>query len=380
VAVTADVLSLRALNRATLARQYLLQRTDVPILDAVEHLVGLQAQLPLNPYLALWSRLDPFQPDDLGQLLLDRKVVRIAVMRSTIHLVTADDCLVLRPLTQPVLDRELARHRDYSPSLAGIDLEPVLAFARTLLAERALTGPELRAALAERFPDVDAAALAFACRNRIAFVQVPPRAVWGRTAQVANTTAESWLGRPLVTRPSVDDVVYRYVAAFGPASVADAAAWSGLTGMREVFDRLRSRLRPFRDERGRELFDVPDGPRPDPDAPSPPRFLPEYDNVLLSHADRTRFVSEERRAILFATAPPIQGSVLNDGTGVATWRIDRDRSSGAATLVVNAAVPLTKRAWSAVEAEGRRVLEFLAADATPHDVRIVDGAETVTVR
>ena len=260
-------------------------------------------------------------------------------MRATIHLVTADDCLVLRPLMQPVLDGELARHREYAPALRGVDLEPVLAFARALLAERPRTGTELRAALAERFPGHDAAALAYACRNLLALVQVPPRGVWGRTAQVTSTTAESWLGRPLAAEPSIDDVVLRYLAAFGPATVADVAAWSRLTGMREVLDRLRRRLRAFRDERGRELLDLPDAPRPDPDTPAPPRFLPEYDNVLLSHADRSRFVAEAHRARLGAATGPIHGSVLHDGFVCGVWRLERDRATGAATLVVEPRTP-----------------------------------------
>lgn len=217
-------------------------------------------------------------------------------MRGTLHLVTADDCLVLRPLAQPVLDHELARHPQYGPALLGVDLDPVLVFARALLAERPRTGAELRVAMEERFPEHDGAALAYACRNLLAFVQVPPRGVWGRTAQVASTTAESWLGRPLATNPSIDEVVLRYLAALGPATVADVATWSRLTGLREVVDRLRPLLRTFRDERGRELVDLPDAPRPDPDTPAPPRFLPEFDNALLSHADRRRFVSEEQRA------------------------------------------------------------------------------------
>src|SRR5262249_42201605 len=205
-AVCADVLRERVLTRATLERQLLLRRSSISALDAVEHLVGLQAQLPLNPYTGLWSRLDGFQPDELSELLVQRRAVRIVVMRATLHLVTADDCLLLRPLMQPVLDRELARHPQFGPALRGVDLDAVLAFARPLLAERPRTAAELRAALLERFPAHDPSALAYACRNLLAFVQVPPRGLWGRAAQATSTTAESWLGRPLANG-SLDDVV-----------------------------------------------------------------------------------------------------------------------------------------------------------------------------
>ena len=196
-----DVLSARALGRATLARQHLLARTDLPVLDVVGHLVGLQAQVPLDPYTALWSRLDRFRPESLADRLVARDVARIVVMRGTIHLVTADDCLLLRPLMQPVLDAELRRHRDAAPALDGVDLAPVLAYAAGVLAERPLSGTELRAALAVRFPERDAAALALACRCKLALVQVPPRGVWGATSQVRLATAESWLGRLLVRGP-----------------------------------------------------------------------------------------------------------------------------------------------------------------------------------
>ncbi|MET0912636.1 MAG: crosslink repair DNA glycosylase YcaQ family protein, partial [Acidimicrobiales bacterium] len=221
-----DRLTRRQLNRATLARQLLLLRSATSTIDAVQHLVGLQAQVPNNPYLALWSRLDGFVPEELGQLLLDRRVVRIVVMRATLHLVTADDCLVLRPLMQPVLDAELARHREFGPPLVGLDLDPILSSARVLLAEQPRSGAELRTALAERFPDADARALSYACRNLLPRVQVPPRGVWGRTGQVRSTTAESWLGRPLVEDPSIDEVVLRYFAAFGPATVTETACRS----------------------------------------------------------------------------------------------------------------------------------------------------------
>lgn len=368
--MSVGVLSDRALNRATLARQLLLRRSDLSPLEAVEHLVGLQAQVPLDPYLGLWSRLERFRPEQLGRLLEDRQVVRIVAMRGTLHLLTAADCLVLRPLAQPLLDRELARHPQHGPALEGVDLDAVIAFARPLLAGRPRTGPELRAAMAERFPAHDPAALAYACRNRLAFVQVPPRGVWGKTARVTGTTAEAWLGRQPTADPPVDDVVLRYLGAFGPATVADVSAWSGLTGVREVVDRLRPRLLSLRDERGRELLDPPDAPRPDARTPAPPRFLPEYDNLLLSHADRSRFGSAAHRAPLSAAGTAGGGSVLVDGLLRGVWRIERDGANGVAVLVVSHVEPLTRKAAAALAVEGRRLLRFLAADAEAHSVRL----------
>ena len=363
-----EVLTRRALNRATLERQLLLRRSELSAVDAVVHLVGLQAQVPRDPYLALWSRLDAFRPDVLSELLLARRVVRVPAMRATIHLVAADDCLLLRPLMQPVLDAELGRHPEYAPLLAGVDLDPVLEVARALFADRPRTGPELRAALAERFPTHDAAALAYACRCRLALVQVPPRGLWGRSAQVTTTTAETWLGRPLEQQPSLDEVVLRYFRAFGPATVADVATWCRLTGMREVVERLRPRLAVFRDEAGRELFDLPDAPRPDPATPAPTRFLPEYDNVLLSHADRSRFVSDAAREGARSLTGRVQGTVLHDGMLSGVWRIDREDEN--ATLVVSPVVRLAKRAVGSIAAEGRRLLRLVAEDARRRDIRI----------
>jgi hypothetical protein len=265
-----------------------------------------------------------------------------------------------------VLDAELARYRD----LRGVDVDAVLSFARDLVAERPHSGGELRAALGERFPNHDAADLAYACRNLLAFVQVPPRGVWGQASQVRSTTAESWLGRPLVAAPSLDDVVLRYLGAFGPATVADVSTWSRLTGLREVLERLRPRLRTFRDERGRELFDLPDAPRPDPDTPAPPRFLPEYDNLVLSHSDRSRFVSEEQRARLSGATGPVQGTVFHDGFLFGVWRLERDPETGKATLAVQHVQRATKRAAAAVSAEGRRFLRFAAGDAEGHHVQL----------
>jgi hypothetical protein len=336
------LLSRRELNRATLARQLLLERSTMPALEAVSHLVGMQAQVPLNPYTGLWSRLAGFDPSELARLLLDRKVVRIVVMRATIHLVTAEDCLTLRPLTQEVLDKELTHHRDFAPALRGVDLEPVLAYATEVLAESPLSTTRLRAVLGARFPDLHAGAIAYACRCLLPLVQVPPRGVWGQAAQVTLTTAEAWLGQPLEAQPSIDQLMLRYLAAFGPASVADAATWSRLTGLREVFERLRPQLVTFADDRGRELFDLPDAPRPDPETPAPARFLPEYDNVLLSHDDRTRFAGEP-----FSAEGPVHGTVLVDGFVRATWALT------GSTLTVSG------HASKELEAEGLQLLRFL---------------------
>ena len=341
-------------NRATLARQLLLERRELSPLDAVRHLVGLQAQVPNNPYTALWSRLAGFRPESLSKLLGEREVVRIGVMRGTIHLITADDCLVLRPVTQPVFEGQLWGHRDLSPPLRGVDLDQVVETGRLAL-EEPRTGTELRALLAARFPTFDAAAIAYACQMRLALVQVPPRGLWRKSAQVRWTTAEAWLGRRLVAKTSLDDVVLRYLAAFGPASVADVTTWCRLTGLRAVVERLRPQLVTFRDERACELFDLSEAPRPDPDTPAPVRFLPEYDNVLLSHDDRSRFVSESDRALLGPGWSVGWGAVLHDGRVRGRWR------SGPGGVVVRH-VPLTKQGVAAVAAEGRRLARFLELD------------------
>jgi DNA glycosylase AlkZ-like len=366
--VPADVLTNRALNRTTLARQLLLTRTAMDPVDAVTHLVGLQAQNPLDPYLALWSRLADFKPEAFGRLIEKRALVRIAVMRSTIHLVTADDALFLRPVMQPVLDAEMRRHPDYGPQLHGVDMSPVLALAHPLLSETPMPAGRLRTVLAEKFPELPTAAIAYACRNYLPLVQIPPRGMWSKKLQVTSTPLDSWLGRPLRTDATIDETVLRYLAAFGPALVADAATWSRLTGFREVFDRLRPRLRVFVDERGRELFDLPDAPMSDPDVLAPVRFLPEYDNLLLSHADRARFGADAQRFASILGA--FKGSVLVDGVVRAIWSSRRDPDTGVATATVHH-LPLTAADADAVEAEGRAAVVFWHPEAGGHDVELL---------
>jgi len=363
-----DRLSTRQLNRATLARQLLLERSDMPVFDAVQHLVGMQAQEPLDPYTALWSRLADFNPDDLGKLVIDRHVVRIVAMRGTVHLLTADDCLELRPLMQGVLDKELKNHRDHRPHLAGVDLDPVIAHTRQRLSEQPHTMAQLREALAAAFPEHDAAALAYAMRNHMALVQLPPRGVWGKTSQLRYATADDWLGRPLSDSPSRESMVLRYLAAFGPAVTADVAAWSRLTGLREVVEHVQPQLRTFTDERGRTIVDLPDAPRPDPDVSAPPRFLPEYDNVLLSHKDRSRIISDDDRRVAGVIAP-FKGHVLYDGFWLGAWSIER--TYGTATLAIEHARRLAPSAEAEIGDEGTSLLRLHAPDADSHNVRFV---------
>ena len=298
--------------------------------------------------------------------------MRIAVMRGTLHLVTAQDCLTLRPLIQPALSRALYTGSRYGRVLDGLDADELLALGRTLLEEQPRTLGQLRTLLGERWPDRDANSLAYSVHYLLPLIQVPPRGLWGKSGQPICTTAEAWLGQPLAAEPSLDEMVLRYLAAFGPASVQDVQTWSGLTGLRETLERLRPGLPTFRDGRGRTLFDLPDAPRPDPETPAPPRFLPEYDNVLLSHADRARVVDEELRR-RFVAENGIISTVLVDGFVGATWKLVRER--GTATLRVQPLRPLAKSDAVAIAEEGNRLLHFLAVDAATRDVQVLPVAD-----
>jgi Winged helix DNA-binding domain len=325
-----ELLLPRALNRALLQRQGLLARSDMPAVDMIERLVGMQAQEPDNPYLALWSRLNDFDPRELSMLIAERHAVRAQLMRATIHLVSARDCLAIHPITQPVLARVFTS--PWSGGLGGADVREVAAAGLELLAEQPRTRAELSALLAPRWPDADPKALAYAVTFNAPLVQVPPRGLWGATAQATWAPAEMWLNRGLDPSPSPDAIVLRYLAAFGPATVADVRTWSGLAGLREVIERLRPQLRTFRDEQGKELFDVPDAPLPDPDTPAPPRFLPEYDNLVLSHANRSRMFNGLGPGPPFPRGKAL-GALLVDGFYRANWHVTEE--NGVATLTID---------------------------------------------
>jgi hypothetical protein len=318
--------------------------------------------------VALWSRLDGFRHEDLAKLITKRRVVRATLMRGTIHLVTARDCLAMWPVMRPFLERTFRGH-PWGRNLDGLDIDEVLEAGRALVEAKPMTNAELGPLLQERWPDRDKTSLAAAVRYLLPMVQVPPRGIWGARGRATVTTAEHWLGRPLRTNAAPDRMIVRYLAAFGPATVPDLRTWSGLAGLREVIERLRPRLRTFQDENGRELFDVPDAPLPDPDTPAPPRFLPTFDNILLSHEDRGRIITEgDRRRLTAESSGGNFGTVLVDGFVRGRWRITR--VGGRATLDITPLKRLTRRDHAAVTDEGARLLAFVAGEEGDHDVRV----------
>lgn len=373
----AETLSTRALNRATLARQCLLRRADCDAQEMVARLVGLQSQLPSPPYIGVWTRSTAFELESLTRLLFERTVVRSTMMRYTQHLIGAADYVWLRPTLQPMLDR--AQQSFFGRLTKGMDVAELAEYGRELISGRELTLVELRRQLAERWPDRNPTALGYSVQYLVPLVHVPPCGTWGKGGAVTLTLAEEWLGRPL-GEPDQAEMVRRYLAAFGPASVKDVQAWSALRGLADTVERLRPQLAAFRDAGGEELFDLPDAPRPDEHTPAPPRFLPDYDNLIVAHADRSRVITEEQRKVVSSgvggktrTRPGQHGAVaatlLVDGIVRATWRIERVKKDAA--LVIEPFSPLSARESAEVREEGERLLAFAAQGSTGQRVEFI---------
>jgi Winged helix DNA-binding domain len=353
----------------------------------------MQAQAPLALYVGLWTRLAAFRPHHLEKIFTERAIVRAHLMRNTVHLVSARDFVCFRPLYQPLMERALAGH--FGRDLTGVDLAELASVAAGLLGQTALTRVQLAAALAPRWPDHEPASLAYAASHLLPLVQVPPRGLWHQTGPAAFMLAEAWLngqppadqtptpaGPPAAPAPSPDptpgsrstileQLVLRYLAAYGPASVADVQAWSGLTRLREVTERLtagpRPRLRAFAGPDGARLLDLPDAPRPDPGVPAPPRFLPEYDNLLLSFAERTRVIPHRRPVPLPPGRGATGGTLLVDGLWQADWKISQDQQG--AVLGIQPCTRLSPAETDAVAAEGERLLEFVTPAGAVRDIR-----------
>jgi hypothetical protein len=355
-----SLLDRRTLNRTLLARQQLLARVAMPVADMIEHLVGLEAQVPRDPYISLWSRLRDFQPAALERLLLEREAVRMTLMRTTLHLVTARDAPRLRAAMQAVCERGFGSS-PFRRQLDGIDLDALLAAGTAAVEDRPRTVAELGAVLAELWPTHDRTALAYAVRYLVPLVQVTPRGLLRRSAAPRVTTLYAWLGEAarVDTRADsrLEEVVLRYLRAFGPATVADVRAWSWLSDVRSVVELLRPRLRSYRDGAGRELFDVEDGVFAAPDEPAPVRFTGEYDNVFLAHADRSRVTGD----LAWGEAYLRKGAFFVDGFLAGSWVMTVSKGHAVVTLEPRRLLDRRERDAAATEAEA--LVEFLAPDA-----------------
>jgi hypothetical protein len=360
-------LSLRRLNRATLARQVLLARERMSVDAMVARLAGMQAQLARPPFIGLWTRLEGFGRDALVAALLKRRVVRATAWRGTLHLLTAADYLALRAGMQPALDRALQWN---SKRLTASDRKALEPAGRVFFATPA-PFDGLRKFLAARYPKSDHRAMAYAIRLTLPLVQVPTEAdTWGFPGAASFALADRWLKRKIPpARPeTAAEIVRRYLAAFGPATIADARVWSGIQNLKEVFEDLRPTLVTFRDERQRELFDLPDAPRPDEDAPAPIRFLPDYDNLLLAHDDRSRVIAADHRARVTSQNLQIAATFLVDGFIAGTWKVERKIKT--AVLVAEPFTNLPRTTKAALETEGHALLAFVEPDATSHEMAI----------
>ena len=364
------VLDVRTLNRTILARQGLLRREPHDVYSTIAHIVGMQSQVPGDPFVGLWSRIEDFDPAELDGLMLERRAVRTGVMRTTLHLTTADDAVVLAPLMAGVMSRAFRAQRAFREAVDGLELDELIAVGTAAIEEQPRTPADLGRILGARWPGRDPQALSLAIRYFVPIVQITPRGLWGQKMQPTITTVAAWLGRevPKTVAPDVEEeLVLRYLRAFGPASVADMRTWSWMTGLRAVVERVRPRLRTFRDERGRELLDDPDAPIADPDAEAPIRFLPEYDNLLLSHEDRSRMAGPWYPKVVYS-----RGAVLVDGFVAAGWHVTRARS--AATLTVDLFTDPSPAERAAIEAEASALLAFIAADAPAREVVLAPWA------
>lgn len=366
--MTGRILTLRELNRATLARQMLLERESLPVPHVVKRLAGLQAQVTSPPYVGLWTRLEDFRAGDLTLALEKRRVVRAAMMRSTLHLVTAEDYLLLWSTIQPALVRALGAF--FGKRGRELEIEKHVASSRMWLAQKPRNQGELRSLLSELEPGRDPAAMSYAVRSYLPMVQVPSGGRWGYSNRPAYALAEDWLGRQISESGDLRSLVFRYLAAFGPATVMDLQAWSGLVRLKGQIEEIKPELRVYRDEEGRELLDLPDAPLPHPDTPAPIRFVPDYDNLVLSHADRRRVISDEHRPRVFLSAGRVRATFLVDGFVAGAWKIEKSRRQ--AELQIEPFKPLPQDVRDSLRTEGETLLRFVGGHTGELRVRFAD--------
>jgi hypothetical protein len=364
--MTRQRLTDRQLNRATLARQMLLERSDMGVAEAVGWLLGLQGQQSHDPYIGLWSRLNGFTHQQLTALIVDKTLLRGTTMRSTLHLHTADDMIGIREFVQPVIERTW--HGAFGKRRFGDnDKQKVRKAGIKLLDKSPMTSGQLGKALQEKFPEGEALAKAMLIQTLEVLIQIPPTRIWGSGHAPISTRVQNWVEGPYQRTIPRETLVRRYIAAYGPASVNDMQAWCGMTKLGETFEALRPELVTFEGKDGRELFDLPDAPRPDADTHAPVRYLPMYDNVYLGFDNRRRMleINDMKRVNVLAE---YKAAVLVDGIVSAGWTIEEKK--GDAVLNVEPYHRIGKAQVRDAEAEGLNFLKFLRPDAKSFDVRV----------
>jgi hypothetical protein len=362
-------LTLRDLNRATLARQLLLRRERIDVPTAVERVGALQAQRPRAPYVALAARLEGFEREDLSGALHERTVVRATLMRETLHLVAATDYPHDAAAMAPYFRTLRAQ---YLPD--GIDMERVVelaSHAASALAEP-LDGVALRPILAELEAEIADDRVWRRVRTNAAILHVPGEEVHAFGPRNRFVSAAAWLGA--IEAEEADGLmrlVRRYLAAYGPSTRADVAAWTGLAvaTIAPALEALEPELERLEDERGRELVDLRGAPRPPGDTPAPLRLLGEWDNVLLAHADRTRMFDDETRRRVIRKNGDVMPTILLDGFVAGTWWWKRRKE--VATLEATPFVKLTTRARAELEQNAEVVLRVLEPAACRFEVELV---------
>ena len=360
-------LSLRQLNRTLLARQMLLKRQDMRPLAATERLLGLQSQIPNPPYIGLWTRLRYFKRDQLSELLESRQIVRAPWIRSTLHLVSAADHQRFQSLIQPALLRGLRSF--FGARGTDLDIERLVKIAKPFLESNQPSIGALREHLQEHEPQLNKEAMAYAVRSCLPLVQTPPSGSWGVGTRATYTTAESWLGPTTSSVPSdLPSLFRRYLGGYGPASVMDFQTWTGMTRLKSQLEPALGDLMVYQSESGSDIYDLPGATIAAPDALAPVRFLPEYDNLLIAHRDRSRILPDAYRKKVFLSAGRVIGTVLIDGFVGATWKVKTDKHGLTLTVKLFAAQP--KDCLRAIEAEGDRLIRFFDDQASDHTILI----------
>jgi hypothetical protein len=333
--------TLRALNRATLARQLLLRRSRLSVSEAVDRLCALQAQAPNAPYIGLWSRLANFEHGRLTRALERRQVTRSTLFRMTVHLVSAKNQPAFARLTHDQWREDFIRE--------GLPLEEMIERVERLAEEGTFTYADLESVL----PELGERRFRVRCLTPL--VHVPPSGTW-RRPRIQLTTARRWLGSDEPgSAEAAKALVCSYLAAFGPATRADVLRFSGLrVGTIDLaLEALAGELRRFEDEQGRELLDLSGAARPSPGIPAPVRFLPKWDALLLSHDDRTRVLPEEYRSTVIKGGDVLE-TFLVDGFVTGSWRLVNGK------IHLEPFAPLPRAVRRQLDDEGRRLAAFLA--------------------